>query len=60
MTSRNANVTKDILLSLIQNPVEIELATFILNSGYSIRDYYLYREISELLRLEWQNVEPEK
>jgi hypothetical protein len=50
------NHTEKILESLVPNPVEIPLAAFLLKHGYSIRDYYLFEEIRELLKSEYENI----
>ncbi len=47
---------KPFLFSIIDNPDDIELAAFLLQNGFSIRDYFLYQEISELIKCEWKNV----
>lgn len=43
--------------SLIDNPADVEIAAFLLQNGFSIRDFFLYLEISELIRLNWENVD---
>lgn len=43
--------------SLIDNPADVEIAAFLLQNGFSIRDFFLYLEISELIRLNWGNVD---
>lgn len=55
MNSENQKLP--VITSLIQNPADVELAAFILNNGYSIRDFYLYLEISRLLQFEWNNID---
>ena len=47
---------KPFLFPLINNPAEVELAAFLLGKGYSIRDYFLYNQIAELLEYEWKNI----
>lgn len=47
---------KPFLFSLINNPADVEMAAFLLKNGFSIRDYFLYQEIAELLEHEWKNI----
>ena len=47
---------KSILFSFIDNPQDVELAAFLLKNGFSIRDYFLFKDILELIRCEWDGI----
>jgi hypothetical protein len=53
---KSENQTEKILESLLPNAVKVQLASFLLSSGYSIRDYYLFEEIQQLLKSEFENI----
>lgn len=56
MTKQDQQQTANLLTSFIENAEHREIALFLLSNGYSIRDYYLYIEILDLIKLEFKGI----